>query len=526
MKLSLILQAIDRWSRPTEKAAGATRDLTRSTSALDRAMGKTGARIRRFATDQEYAERVSFRFGRALRTRVGNAFDYVAARAVAARSAVRGFAVDVVKSAARSAVSLAKWGLVGAAAGAGAFVGGIIGQAAKFEQFQVALEGTEGSAEKARKAMAWVREFAQKTPYEIGDVTEAFVRARGVGIDPTTGAFRKLGDAASAISRPLIDAIEMMADAQTFEFERLKAFNVTTSVKGAAVTFSYLDKAGKNASKTVKKTASDVQAAILDILDDKYAGGMERQSHTLIGIWNNLKDVITDFQVSVAGKGFFDKVKGSLQGVLDWTTRLKQSGKLDKWAGDLSNWLSEIWDKAERFVKGTDWAAVARGVGGITSALMTLVSWIVSATQGIGDMIAGFQRAEATMILRNKGRLFGPSKEQIDWANGVLNPPKPQPQAQQRGNRTIWPQGSFGPGPIAPRSLAPSDVWKTPSRSGSPWTRGGGAPIGIAPAKPQKASLEIKLTGDGARQARVGAIKGDDNLSVAVLRGKAMGGPA
>ena len=41
----------------------------------------------------------------------------------------------------------------------------LVDTAAKFEKYQTILETTERSGEKAKKAMAWVTNFAVNTPY-------------------------------------------------------------------------------------------------------------------------------------------------------------------------------------------------------------------------------------------------------------------------------------------------------------------------------------------------------------------------
>jgi phage tail tape-measure protein len=74
----------------------------------------------------------------------------------------------------------------------------MFGTASKFEQFSVMLTGIEGSADKARKSMAWVQDFAQKTPYELDDVMDAFVKLKAYGIDPMNGSPAALATAPPA----------------------------------------------------------------------------------------------------------------------------------------------------------------------------------------------------------------------------------------------------------------------------------------------------------------------------------------
>ncbi|CAL1241976.1 hypothetical protein [Candidatus Methylocalor cossyra] len=54
-----------------------------------------------------------------------------------------------------------------------------------------------------------LRRFSTETPYELTEVTEAFIRLQSMGLD------------ASAMGKPIMQFIEAVADASVGEFERL-----------------------------------------------------------------------------------------------------------------------------------------------------------------------------------------------------------------------------------------------------------------------------------------------------------------
>ncbi|MEO7691292.1 MAG: tape measure protein [Sphingomonas sp.] len=503
MKLSMILEAVDRWSRPTDRAGRATSALTRGIDMLGRVAARARGGISRFWNDTARGERIGQRVGRVLRFLAIHGFDALRWSAMGATRAIGGLLLGLAKLGMRHALM----GVTAIAAAAGAAIGvfahGVITTAAKFEQFQVALESTEGSAQKAKAAMAWVADFAQRTPYEIDEVTDAFVRARGIGLDPFTGAFESLGNAAGATRKTLMDAVEMMADAQTGEFERLKEFNITSSVKGQMVTFSYLDKAGKNAKKTVKKDMVEVRKAILAVFDDKYTGGMERQSQTLIGIWSNIKDFITRAQLSVANKGIFDRVKNDLQGVLDWTQKIQKDGSLDKWAQSASDWLTMIWDKAEKFIKETDWKSVATGIGTIVSTLVSVVGWIGKAAGAWGSWQNDVERRRLSTVVNSTGF----------WGTGLG-----QPSAQEKADaRRQLDSLNGGPQrrqvPTAPRRNEPTGATR------SEWNRALSQP----PAAAIQGKISLQITADRGVGVRPTAIAAS-GVDLDVNTGRAMGG--
>ena len=128
---------------------------------------------------------------------------------------------------------------------------GVVGMAqvaGKFEQFQSVLEVTEGSSEKAKKSFDWVKKFAVDTPANLDEAMEAFVRLRAYGMDPTNGLLQTLGDTASAMGKPVMQAVEAIADAVTGENERLKEFGIKGSaIKGTKfIEYTYTDKNGNN----------------------------------------------------------------------------------------------------------------------------------------------------------------------------------------------------------------------------------------------------------------------------------------
>ncbi|WP_050743834.1 MULTISPECIES: tape measure protein [unclassified Shinella] len=235
------------------------------------------------------------------------------------------------------------------AAGAAAALGkSVIDTTAKFESFQATLETVEGSADKARASLDWISEFAKRTPYEVEELTSAFVKLRAYGMDPTNGLMEDLGNASSAMGKSLIDAVEMIADASTGEFERLKEFGIRASQAGNQVTFSWTEN-GKTLTKTVKKNGEEITKFIQERFGARFNGAMMRQSKTWNGMMSNLSDTWTDFQRKIGEAGFFDAVKGQLGRVLDFLAQLELDGTLARWAKSWSSAFIWITDAIARF---------------------------------------------------------------------------------------------------------------------------------------------------------------------------------
>jgi len=241
-----------------------------------------------------------------------------------------------------------------AAAGAALTAGmGILGKSvinvnAEFESLEATLTTIEGSTDKARKSLEWVSDFAQTTPYDLKQVGEAFVRLKAYGLDPTTGLLEDLGNASSAMGKDLMAAVEMIADASTGEFERLKEFGLRASQAGNEVTFSWTEN-GKSLTKTVKKNGADITAFIQQQFGHRFSGAMMRQSKTWNGMLSNLGDTWTRFLYQIGQAGFFDVAKNKLADLMDALGRFTNSGAAKKFSDALS----------KMFIFGADMIGVA-----------------------------------------------------------------------------------------------------------------------------------------------------------------------
>lgn len=390
----MILEAIDRASRPVKRIGSSmlglgqsARRLGRDLAAPDKAYQRGYALGNRLRGGLDRLSRGFRMAGSAAKAGAGALG--LAAWTKATELAQRG-TIGLAKRVGSLALGAAKWGALGAVGGVGWLLTGIVSTGAKFEQFQAQLEGTEGSVAGAKKAMSWVLDFAKKTPYEMDEVTDAFVRARQLGIDPMSGAMTSMGDAAAGNRKTLMEAVEAIADARTNQYERLKEFGITSSTKGSEITFSFVDKGGKAAFRKVKKDAVEIQKAIFEIWDAKNSGGMIRQSKTLVGLWSNIKDSLTSFQYKIAQSGWFDSLKNKAATFLETLNKWQDSGKFDVWAAKISDKLTIITDKAWEFLsdesKWRSMGEVASNVATAFGALATAISDAVRYARLLNDL--------------------------------------------------------------------------------------------------------------------------------------------
>lgn len=242
--------------------------------------------------------------------------------------------------------------VIGTAIGAGISAVGVgaIKTTAQFESFRATLTTIEGDSAKAQQSLDWIAKFARTTPYEMKEVTDAFIKMKAYGLDPADGSLKALGDVASAMGKPMMQAVEAMADATTFEFERLKEFGVRAAQQGDQVTFTWTEN-GKQLSKTVKKNSEEVSRFLIGNFR-RFEGAMDLQSRTWNGLVSNLSDTWTDFLRRVGEAGVFDFAKSRLEGFMARLDQWDKDGTIDRWAKRFSGAFEGI-------LKGVEWFATS-----------------------------------------------------------------------------------------------------------------------------------------------------------------------
>jgi hypothetical protein len=229
--------------------------------------------------------------------------------------------------------------------------------AAEFERLQTILTTLEsGNVAKAKQAFGWISEFASKTPYDIKQVSEAFVRLRAYGIDPIKGdTLKTLGDTAASMGKDVMSAVEAIADAVTGENERLKEFGIKASKDGGQIIYSYTNRAGKQRQKAVDAGNRElIRSTLTAIWNEKYAGAMEAQSKTWAGMMSNMGDQWTRFTSSVMAAGLFDWMKTEVGGILEELNKAAADGRLQTWAKQTGTAIKEA------FISLKDFAIEAR----------------------------------------------------------------------------------------------------------------------------------------------------------------------
>lgn len=192
-----------------------------------------------------------------------------------------------------------------------AFVGKqIVDTITKFEKLEASLRTVTGSAEKAGVAFGFIQNFAATTPFQLEEVTDAFIKLKALGLNPSEEALTSYGNTAVAMGKSLNQMIEAVADAATGEFERLKEFGIKAKSQGDQVTFTF-----QGVSTTVGKNAKEIEGYLRSIGEVQFAGAMEEQAKTLNVALSNMGDAFSKLVKAIGDAGLTDILTAVANGI-------------------------------------------------------------------------------------------------------------------------------------------------------------------------------------------------------------------
>jgi len=207
---------------------------------------------------------------------------------------------------------------LGAAFSVGAVISfgkAVIDTTAEFQKMEAVLTNTLGSQSAAKVAMNQIVEFASKTPFQVDELTNAFVKLANRGFVPTIKEMTSLGDLASSTGKSFDQLAEATLDAMTGEFERLKEFGVRAKAEGDNVAFTF-----KGVTTEVEKTDTAIQEYLISLGEaEGVSGSMAAISETVGGKISNLGDNFTQLQLVIGNSS-----SGLVSGVLDLANALTE----------------------------------------------------------------------------------------------------------------------------------------------------------------------------------------------------------
>lgn len=165
----------------------------------------------------------------------------------------------------------------------------------QLDKMSASLKTLTGSTQGAKQALSILQDFARDTPYGLEQAVEGFRKLVALGLTPSEEALRSYGNTASAMGKDLNQMIEAVADASTFEFERLKEFGIKAKQNQSDIEFTF-----QGTTTVVKKNAADIEQYLLNIGNVNFAGAMADQANTLDGAIASAEDSWSQLKMTLA----------------------------------------------------------------------------------------------------------------------------------------------------------------------------------------------------------------------------------
>ncbi len=229
-----------------------------------------------------------------------------------------------------------------------ALTAGVVATGAQFEQLEVRLEALEGSAEKGRTALEWVREFAEATPLSLSQTADAYARLRTFGIDPTNGSLMAAVDtmAMAGQGADYLNGI-VLAMGQAWTKQKLQGEEALQLIERGVPVWDLLSESMgvsveqvQELSKKGKLGRKEMQL-LFDAMGKRALGASEKMAKTWTGLLGRLGDKWEGFLKMIADGGVFDEMKATLEGVMETLELWSKDGSMQRIADTLSKAMIE-----------------------------------------------------------------------------------------------------------------------------------------------------------------------------------------
>jgi len=305
------------------------------------------------------------------------------------------------------------------AASAIAFERTFVKTAAEFERYQIMLNKLQGGPEGGAKAMDWIKQFTQDTPYAVDEVTNSFVRLKAFGLDPMDGTMQAIADQASMMggTAETLDGIAL-ALGQAWTKGKLQGEEALQLLERGVPVWDYLAKASKELGKNnglgytnqqLQDMASKGQLtrkAIKDLIDQMgkaSQGAAKTQMDSWNGMISNMGDSWTLFKTDVMDSGAFAVLKKELGGLMSELDQMKKTGEYDALVEKIGGDLVDAFRSAAEAIRD------AKDFG---AELIPVLKSVGETANGIAEMVGGYENLAKILgsiyLLNKGGRLLAP----------------------------------------------------------------------------------------------------------------------
>lgn len=292
-------------------------------------------------------------------------------------------------------------GTMGAAmVGLGAKTG--FAEALDLQGYKMQLETATKDTGKAAKIMRDAVSLANKTPFEAGELVQAASMFESMGMSakkwlPLTG------DMAAATNKSFDQATEALIDVQTGELERLKEFGITKAMIAEQANKMFTDQQVVN-NKGQIVDQEKFNEAMIALMKDKYAGGMEAQAKTIRGMWSTVTGVTKSGLATLLGMteegsvrsgSALDILSGKVGGLAKKFDQWQQDGTIKRWAQAFDSGVKKTLEVVSPIMQ-----TLGKGVKFVADNLNVIAPIALGAVVGFKALNVASQAANAIKLVK------------------------------------------------------------------------------------------------------------------------------
>lgn len=229
----------------------------------------------------------------------------------------------------------------------------------EFERLRTTLVSVTGSVKNSEVAFARLKEMTAKTPFQLTEITEGFIKLKSFGLDPLDGTYQALIDQSAMLGgdQQTLNGI-ILAVGQAWAKQKLQGEEILQLIERGVPVWSMLEKAlGKN-TKEIQKLSEQGKLGrkeiklLIDEIARTSTGAAERQMDTLGGAFSNLGDASANLADALGEAGLTKVLKGltaglnnAATGVTDLVNQLNgriSVDQIDRSIGAISNKMTDL----------------------------------------------------------------------------------------------------------------------------------------------------------------------------------------
>tara|TARA_B100001057_G_scaffold500799_1_gene617897 strand:+ start:903 stop:3059 length:2157 start_codon:yes stop_codon:yes gene_type:complete len=187
----------------------------------------------------------------------------------------------------------------------------------EFENLKISLNTVFGSATAGQIAFDNIKKFATESPFQIRDLTKAFIQLKSAGIEPTQKMLNTFADTASVTLNPLesFEALVRITQRSASGGLGLEELN-QLSDRGIPVFEILAAKIGRTREEVAEfgksaEGAAKIMAALNEGFDEAFGGATAAKMETLTQKMSNLNDSLSSLAETIfEDTGFGNLLKG------------------------------------------------------------------------------------------------------------------------------------------------------------------------------------------------------------------------